>query len=103
MSFGPNELALVAGTILSLAISYIPGVNTAYEGLSPTSRRLVMALLLVVAAVGSAFWACSAPENQSLRACFGGVEWRTYVTTLISALVANQATHRITPQPEGKV
>lgn len=94
----PELLSSMAGAILSLLASYVPGLNTAYDKLSPTAKRLVMALLVTVAAVISAAWSCSSPDTQeAIDVCMAGSGWRTYAQSIIAALVANQATHRISP------
>lgn len=94
----PELLSSMAGAILSLLVSYVPGLNTAYDKLNPTAKRLVMAALVAVAAIVSAAWSCSSPESkETIRACLAGASWRTYVQSVIAALVANQAMHRISP------
>ena len=49
-----DELSAVAGVVLSLLFSYIPGVADLYERLDGVQNRLVMGALLVVVA-GAAF------------------------------------------------
>lgn len=94
----PEIISATAGVLLSLAFSYIPGLNTAYDKLSTTSKKLVMAGLLAIAAVGTAAWTCSSNESDSFGMCLSGFDWRSVVTAFVLALMANQATHRISPQ-----
>ena len=63
-----ETLTLLAGTILSLGFSYIPGLSDWYrrlgetpdgEGDGGTRKRLVMLALLVLSAAGGFALACS--------------------------------------------
>ena len=45
-------LATAAGVLLSLGFSYIPNVNTWYAALDSTRKRLLMAGLLAILAIG---------------------------------------------------
>lgn len=92
----PEAVSGVAGMILSLAMTYIPGINAAYARLSPGVKQTVMGVLIVAAAGLSAWWACQGAENV----CAEGVDWRAGIQSVIAALVANQATDRISPEPE---
>ncbi len=47
-----ETLSATAAILLSLAFSYLPGLSTAYQGLSSIHKRLVMLALLVLTAVG---------------------------------------------------
>ena len=38
-----TQLSLFAGALLSLAFSYVPGLNTWFDGQEPTTKRLIMA------------------------------------------------------------
>lgn len=92
----PEALSAIAGTILSLGMTYIPGINAAYARLSPGVKQSIMGVLILAAATLSAFWACQGTEN----ACAEGVDWRAWIGSVIAALVANQGTDRISPEPE---
>lgn len=95
----PELLAATAGMVLSLAMSYVPGLSTDYDRLSTTGKQLVMGVLLLVTAAGAVLWACGQAENQTLQICVA-LSWRSYLQSFVSALVANQATHRISPDPQ---
>jgi len=47
-----ETLVMVAGALLSLAFSYIPGLQPKYDALPATTKRLVMLGLLVLVGVG---------------------------------------------------
>ena len=94
-----ETLSLVAGTILSLCFSYIPGLRDRFNLLTPTEKRLIMLgmLLLVAMAVYG-------------LACFGwGQDWGIFLTCnraglselikqLIIAIMANQGIYAISPR-----
>lgn len=94
-----NTLSLIAGTLLSLAFSYVPGLRELFDFLEPTEKRLVMLGLLFVTAVAV----------QSL-ACLGwGAEWGLSLTCdraglaglieqLVIAVIANQSIYAISPR-----
>ncbi len=48
----PEVLSMIAGVILSLAFSYIPGLSQWFAGRDGTFKRLVMLLLLAISAAG---------------------------------------------------
>lgn len=90
-----EQLAALAGTVLSLALSYIPGLSTAYGNLDTTAKRLVMGVLLVAVSVGAFALACGnviADVTCDRGSALG------LVSALIAALVANQATFLISPR-----
>jgi len=89
-----EQLSAVAGIALSLAFSYIPGLQDVFDPLTPTQKRAVMAALLLVV-VCAAFLAgcrgllsitCDQPGVMGL------------LSSLVAALVANQATFLISPK-----
>lgn len=88
-------LSAIAGVLLSLAFSYLPGISDWFDKLNPTRKRLVMAGLLVVAAVGTFGLSCAGVINDA--ACTQAGAW-ALASTFITALVANQATYSISPR-----
>lgn len=96
----PEFLASIAGVGLSLIMSYVPGLSTWYEEQPSTNKRAVMALMLLLAAAGSAVWSCSQPQaGDVFRMCLGS-SWRAYAQAFIAALVASQGTYMLTPKDE---
>lgn len=92
-------ISAIAGGLLSLGFSYIPGLNVWFAGLESIYKRLIMAgLLVLVSAVvfglsctsWAAAWGiaitCDQPGLQMLIGSF------------LAALVANQATYQISPE-----
>lgn len=94
-SMPPEALSAVAGTILSLVMTYIPGLNVIYARQTAGVKQTIMGVLIIVAASVSAYWACQDPSSP----CVNGVDWRTWIQSVIAALVANQGTDRISPEP----
>lgn len=94
-----DSLSLIAGTILSLAFSYVPGLHDRFEPLDATRKRLIL-LGLLVACAGIAFG----------LGCFGwGDSWgiqiscdRTGLAGLMEqtmlAIIANQSIYAISPR-----
>lgn len=90
-----EQLAAIAGVVLSLIFSYIPGISDWYGALESTQKRLVMAVLLLVVAVGVFAGSCGgilATVTCDKAGALG------LVSALIAALVANQATYQISPR-----
>ena len=98
-----NTFSLIAGTLLSLAFSYIPGLRELFDILEPTEKRLVMLGLLVVTAV-----------TAQCLACLGwGTEWGLNLTCdraglaglieqLVIAIIANQSVYAISPRRQAR-
>jgi len=91
----PESLSAIAGMVLSLLFSYVPGLNDWYAAKDPTIKRLLMAGLLLLVAAGALGLSC-ANVITSIECSQNGL--LNLVTTFISALVANQATYQISPQ-----
>lgn len=90
----PEFIASLAGVILSILFSYVPGLKDKFEPLAPATKRLVMLALLFVAAAGALAFSCKVvPECYTQN-------WVTYVSALVAAVVANQGTFLIT-KPSG--
>ncbi len=89
-------LALVVGMVLSLAFSYVPGLNTKYAGLGAEVKRLIMlGMLFLVAAVIYA-GTCGGWFDSGISCDRTGL--MHLVTIFITAMIANQSTYLVTPQ-----
>lgn len=94
-----ESLAAIAGVLLSLAFSYIPGLSDKFASLDATIKRLIMAALLFVVAAGALALSCTnvvVSVECSKEGLIG------LVNVFIAALVANQATYTISPQKSSK-
>lgn len=91
-----DTLSMLAGAVLSLAFSYIPGLSEWYEPLEARVKRLVMLTLLVVVA-GSVFaLSCAglaADIGLSLTCDRAGAVG--LARTLVLAIVANQGVYKL--------
>lgn len=89
-------LATAAGVLLSLGFSYIPNVNTWYAALDSTRKRLLMAGLLAILAIGVYVLGCFDILSVNVECTTSGM-W-SVVMIYIEAVIANQATFMISPQ-----
>lgn len=89
-----DQLSAVAGVVLSLAFSYLPGVSGWFATLDSTVKRLAMAMLLLVVA-GAAYGLSCANVLATVACDKPGV--LALVNALIAALIANQATFTLSP------
>lgn len=88
-------LSAVAGVVLSLAFSYIPGLSGWFDKLQPTEKRLMMAVLLAIVASGALFLGCTNIITGVACTQAGVIG---LVNAYIAALVANQAAFTISPR-----
>ena len=92
----PAILAAIAGAVLSLAFSYIPGLNTLFAALTAEVKRLIMAGLLLIIAVVLYFLNCGKILEIGLTCDKTGIIQLVWI--FISAVVANQGVFNLTPQ-----
>jgi phage-related protein len=90
----PELLASIAGVVLSLAFSYVPGLNVKFALFEPTVKRLIMAGLIVL--VGAAAYGLSCVGWWATVTCDkAGIE--SLIGAVIAALIASQATYMLSP------
>jgi hypothetical protein len=89
-----EQLGAIAGVILSLLFSYVPGLSDKFGGLSATTKRLSMALLLLIVAIGTLALSCS---NIVVSVPCTQAGLVSLINVYIAALVANQAAYLIAP------
>jgi hypothetical protein len=90
----PEMLALIAGVVLSLVFSYVPGLNTKFAALDPTYKRLIMLGILVLTA-GAIFGLSCASVLIGVTCDKPGL--MQLITILILSVIANQSTFAISP------
>jgi hypothetical protein len=88
-------LAAIAGILLSLVCSYVPGIATKYNALDGTKKRLIMAGLLLLAAAGTFGLSCAHIVGGVTCDQPGLIQ---LATAFIFALIANQSTNSISPE-----
>jgi hypothetical protein len=93
----PEVIAMIAGVILSLAFSYIPGLNAAFAKWPPELKRITMlALLLLTSAVVYGL-GCAGILNAGLTCDKQGLVQLIWM--FILGVIANQSAYQITPLP----
>lgn len=93
----PELLASVGGVVLSLAFSYIPGLDTWYAALDGKAKRLVMLGVLFATALAVFGLSCAKLWVSVTCDQAGAIE---LVKAFIMAMVANQATFLMSPRSE---
>lgn len=91
----PESLAMLAGAVLSLLFSYVPGLSDWYGKLNPTYKRLIMAGLLLVV-TGAVFGLSCAGILSGVVCDKSGLI--DLVWTFILTIVANQSVYAISPR-----
>jgi hypothetical protein len=94
-------LSALAGIVLSLLFSYVPGLSTWFAGQSEEKKKLLMLGLLVLTAAGVFGLGCTpyaADLGIPLTCDEAGVV--ALVKLVIAAAVANQTAYKLTPQTE---
>jgi hypothetical protein len=91
-----DTLALYAGVILSLLFGYVPGLSDWFATLDGVKKRLLMAGLLLLVALGVVGLACSGYGSifgvpvTCDQAGIAGM-----IRAFVEAMIANQATYAI--------
>ena len=94
-----ETLTLFAGAILSLAFSYIPGLNTKFDALVPEYKRLIMAGLTLL--VGAAVYglACAGLAGQfSIPVTCDQAGLIGLLQAWVLTIIGNQAAYSLTPR-----
>lgn len=94
-----DQLTIIAGALLALAFSYVPGLAEKYQAKDETTKRLIMLGLLVLVAAGSFGLACGGVVEFA-----GGVACNrsglvNLVQSLIFAIASNQGVYKLTKRP----
>jgi hypothetical protein len=89
-----TTLASLAGIVLSVAFSYIPGLRDKFAQLSADYKRLVMLGSLLAVVLGVFGLSCVGYYPQITCDAAGA---KTLIELFVAALIANQAAYMITP------
>lgn len=92
-----SDLSMLAGAILSLMFSYLPGLNAKYDALRSEQKRLIMLGLVVLVAIGAYALACAGYDERlgySVECSDAGLF--ELVKAVIAAVVANQGVYNLT-------
>ncbi len=91
----PEQIAAIAGVVLSLAFSYVPGLKDWFDRLSGDYKRLVMlGLMFGVVAV---IFGLSCAGLLATFACTWLGAWDAF-WLLILAAIGNQTAYSLTPR-----
>ena len=93
----PELLAALYATILSLLLSYVPGLNTKWAALPEDVKKTIMALGLIAISVGVFVASCAPALGLVFVECSTGGALKL-LSILVAALVANQSAHRLAPE-----
>ena len=95
-------LVSVAGVVLSLLFSYLPGLSAWYGELSGDRKRLIMLGMLALVAGGMYALDCGgllvkiAPDVAGMCSTADG--WVQVVRAFVLAMIANQSAYAISPK-----
>lgn len=88
-------IGAAAGAILSLSMSYIPGLNTRWDQLQDSTKQAIFGGLLVITSIGIALASCSnlieivaCDQSGLLRVAFA----------LFGALTSSQGIYSLSPK-----
>lgn len=92
-----DQIASIAGIVLSLAFSYAPGLSTWFDTQDGTRKRLITGVVIIAVGIGAFVANCVQ---------IGGVvcdqkSVSSFLTATIAALVANQAMYLVSPKIGG--
>jgi hypothetical protein len=94
-----ETLSMIAGVILSLTFSYVPGLSSMFASLSPEYKRLIILGLLVLISLGILGIACAGTIevfNLTITCDEAGII--DLVEVLMVAIIANQGVYAISPR-----
>jgi hypothetical protein len=89
-----TTLTVIAGAVLSLLFSYIPGMNTWYAGLNETYKRLIMLGCLVLVTGGIFGLSCTGWWSFVTCDKVGALQ---VINALVLAAAANQGAFKLSP------
>ncbi len=92
-----EELSAVAGVMLSVGCSYLPGINEKFNQLDPTHKRLVMLGLLALTTLGVFGFSCLDTGLAPVVQCSQAGGWGL-ARAFGLAVVANQAAFQVSPK-----
>lgn len=90
-----EQLAALAGVILSLLFSYAPGLSDWFGKLAPTKKRLIMAGLILLVGAGAFGLSCAGLVTDIVCSTAGA--WGM-ATMIFAALIGNQSAFLISPK-----
>lgn len=99
MNITADFISSVAGILLSLVFSYIPGLNTAFAKLDTGKQRLIMLASLVVVSLALVGISCAGfAKDLGIALTCDRSGFVLVAQAFVFSLIANQAAYSITPQ-----
>ena len=89
-----DVIASVAGILISLVCSYVPGVSGAFGKLDPTQKRLVILCSLVAASIVIGAASCAGITEFVACTREGGI---VLLRAFVVAMVASQGAYMLSP------
>ena len=89
----PAVLAAIAGAVLSLAFSYIPGLNAKFAALPSENKSLIMAVMLLLASLAVYGLGCAGIVQSGIGCDQKGAVQLAFI--FISAIMANQSVYAL--------
>lgn len=94
-----ETLSLIAGAVLTLVFSYVPGLSEKFAALDSTNKRLIMLAVLATSAaaiygLGCVGWAL--PFGFEVSCDVAGIQ--ALIRSFILAAVANQGLYTLSPE-----
>lgn len=90
-----QTLTMIAGVVLSLAFSYIPGLRDWFDAQTSNTKRLIMLGAILVVAAGAFGVACLGRYDGVV--CDVNGAW-DMVELFVLAAIANQTAYQLTPK-----
>lgn len=91
----PEMLSMIAGAVLSLLFSYIPGLRAWFDGFNSEQKRLIMLVMLALT-TGAVFGLACAGFVSGVACTAAGAQ--QMVWALVLAVIANQSVYSISPR-----
>ncbi len=94
-----DTILLIAGAVLSLVFSYVPGLNVKFAALKPEYKRGIMAgLCLLVAAAVFGIACAGYGGNFNIEVTCDQIGLIGLIQSFIVAVIANQGAYALSPQ-----
>lgn len=93
-----ETLVMFAAAIISLGVSYTPGLNTRFAELPDETKKLTMALLMLLVAGYVFLESCTGFPLLNIAVTCDQAGAAGLIRTYILALVVNQGTFKVSPQ-----
>jgi len=92
-----DSLSLIAGSLLSLIFSYVPGLNDKFNALSTEYKRGIMLGLVVVVALAIYFLTCSSLAiDLGMKVTCGKAGLVEMARMIVLVAIANQGAYGLT-------